>query len=142
MARKSEEMGTVKFNSDKIRINRPVAETYAFLSDLNNFEKMMPDQVINWQSTIDHCTFTIKNMATIGLKVEKKMPNQQVSLASDGKVPFDFELNCKLKTLSESSTEVFIELNADLSPMFKMMASNPLRNLVNIMAKKLGEELG
>ena len=142
MAGKSEEMGTVKFNSDKIRINRPVAETYAFLSDLNNFEKMMPDQVINWQSTIDHCTFTIKNMATIGLKVEKKMPNQQVSLASDGKVPFDFELNCKLKTLSESSTEVFIELNADLSPMFKMMASNPLRNLVNIMAKKLGEELG
>ena len=134
-------MGKVTFTSETTRIKRPSDEVYAFLSDLNHFEHMMPEQVINWQSTTDHCTFTIKKLATLGLRIDNRIPGQQVLVVSDGKAPFDFNLSCNLNPTSASSTEVIFEITADLSPMFKMMVSNPLSNLVNIMAGKLKEEM-
>ena len=134
-------MGKVTFTSETTRIERPSDDIYSFLADLNHFEHMMPEQVINWQSTADHCTFTIKNLADLGLKIENRVPGQQVLVVSDGKAPFDFKLSCNLTASSEISTEVIFEITADLSPMFKMMVSNPLSNLVNIMAGKLKEEM-
>jgi hypothetical protein len=80
-------------------------------------------------------------MASIGLRVSERDPSKGITVISDGKVPFTFELRSLIENQDINSTAVKIDLEADLSPMIKMMASNPLQNLVNIMAKKLKEEL-
>ncbi|HEY0899586.1 MAG TPA: SRPBCC family protein, partial [Sphingobacteriaceae bacterium] len=37
----------------KTVIAKPVADVYSFLSDINNHEQLMPENVSNWSSTHD-----------------------------------------------------------------------------------------
>ena len=46
----------MKIESDKSEINKPSSEVYNFLTDFNNFQKLMPPQVTNWKSTADECS--------------------------------------------------------------------------------------
>jgi carbon monoxide dehydrogenase subunit G len=129
-------MGQVTFTSQPELIHKPVEEVYDFLADLNHFEVMMPDQVVQWESTADTCAFTIKNLAKIELKIKERIPVSKILVESTGDTPLDLELAALIEDKSGNS-QVTLELDVDLSPMLKMMASGPLQNLVNIMNSKL-----
>jgi len=127
-----------RLDSDPVTVNKPPAEVFSFLSDFNNFQSLMPEQVVDWQSTPDECSFTIKGMATLGMKIVEKTPNQLVKITSSGNVPFSFFLLCDIKEKGPGS-EVQLAFDADLNPMLKMMASKPLTNFLNMLAGKLKE---
>src|SRR5436190_23441561 len=86
-----------RLESESTSINRKPAEVFAFLSDFNNFQTLMPEQVVDWQSTPGECSFTIKGMATLGMKMLEKNPYQLVKITSHGKVPFNFFLRCEIQ---------------------------------------------
>ena len=96
----------------------------------------MPEQVVDWQSTPDECSFTIKGMATLGMKMVEKTPDNFIRITSHGKVPFGFFLLCNIDNAAGGSN-VQLAFDADLNPMLKMMASKPLTNFLNILAGKL-----
>lgn len=124
--------------SDTVSVQKPASEIYAFLSNFNNFQKLMPDQVANWQSTEDECSFTIAGMASLGMKIKDKTPNSLVSAVRHGKAPFDFELKCQIQE-KDGASDVQLLFDADLNPMLKMMAERPLTNFLNMLAGKLKE---
>ncbi|MCD6661576.1 MAG: hypothetical protein LT105_15550 [Lentimicrobium sp.] len=125
------------FNSNEVSIAKSDGFVYDFLSDFRNFEKLMPEQITNWSSDGESCSFTIQNMATLGMKFRTKTPNSLLDIESDGKSPFPFTLTCNIKAKEADHCITALHLNADLSPMLMMMASRPLSNFVNILAEKL-----
>lgn len=125
-----------RIESEKTVVEKPADAIFNFLTNFNNFQKLMPEQVTNWQSTEDTCSFTISGMASLGMKIVEKYPNTLIKIAKDGKAPFDFTLDIQLKDLGTSS-EVQIAFNAELNPMLKMMAVKPLTNFLNLLAGKL-----
>lgn len=127
------------FNSEEVTIHRSDKYIFEFLSDFNNFESLMPPQVSDWQSDSEHCSFSIQNMATLGMRFQKKEPYNHIIIVSEGKSPFNFDLQCFLQPADVESTIVKLQLNADLNMMLKMMASKPLSNFINILAHKLKE---
>lgn len=129
----------MKIESDKSEINKSTAEVFSFLSNFNNFQKLMPPQVTNWQSTESECTFTISGMATIGMKIVEKVPNSLIKISSNGKVPFYFFLNVVLteNSLAQCTGQLIFE--SDLNPMMQMMVEKPLRNFFNLLAGKMKE---
>lgn len=127
-----------RIESDKVIVKKTQAEIYNFLSNFNNFQKLMPEQVTNWQSTEDECSFTIAGMASLGMKIIEKTPNSQIKVTRNGKAPFDFNLDCAIKDLSKNC-EVQLAFDADLNPMLKMMAVKPLTNFLNLIVHKLNE---
>ena len=127
------------FTSEKITINRSPEDLFVFLSDFNNFEKLMPEQVINWQATKENCSFTIKGMADLAMKMGQQTEFSVVTYISDGNKPFAFDLNTYFSAVDTDKTETQIILNADLNPMLKMMAGRPLKNFVNLLVNKLKE---
>jgi carbon monoxide dehydrogenase subunit G len=133
-------MGKVNFKSPEKSLMAPLARVYDFISDLNNFETLMPEQVINWKSSPEECSFDIKGMAHINLGISEKIPEKLVKISSREGTPIDFVLSCQIEGLENGDTRAFIELDAQLSTMLKLMASGPLQNLVNIMAGKLEDE--
>jgi hypothetical protein len=127
----------VTFRSEKVAIGRTDVFVFDFLSDFNNFRKLMPPQVTDWKSDGESCSFNIQNMATLGMRFKEKNPHQHLFIQSDGKVPFDFDLQCFIDKVNEHACSAVLEFNADLSPMLKMIAQKPLENFINILAQQL-----
>ena len=125
-----------RLESETLRIHKPPGEVFSFLSDFNNFQLIMPEQVVDWESTTDTCSFTIKGMATLGMKMEERKPDNYIRISSNGKVPFDFLLYCHING-NENASKVQMAFDANLNPMLKMMASKPLTNFLNLMVGKL-----
>ena len=122
-------------------INKDIVSVYNFLTDFNNFQSLMPDQITNWQSDVDSCSFTIQGMASIKLAFSEKVPHTLIKLVPEGKVPFSFGLTIKLSG-QDNSTIAKVDVDANLNPMMAMMAKRPLENLVNVMAGNINEAIG
>lgn len=128
-----------EFKSNTLSIDKPALNLFSFLSDFNNFEKLMPEQVINWKSTTNNCSFTIKGMADMAMFMKEKLEPTLVVYASEGSSKISFNLKFIIAEKSDSQSEITTILEADLNPMLKMMASRPLQNFVNIITEKLKE---
>ena len=128
--------------SEKVIVNNTSEKIYNFLYDFNNFSKLMPEQVINWKSTTDECSFTIKGMIDICLQMGEKTPYSKIVYKSGKSFSLDFNMICAINKIDDSKCETQILFEADLNPMIRMMVENPLQNFVNILVKKLGELAG
>lgn len=134
----------MNFTSKPVTLNASQKKVYEFLADFNNFEKLMPEQVTNWQSDKETCSFTIEGMADIKLKYTTKNPYGTIKVEPDGKSPinFDLEVNLEVSSLDEQKTTGTITVNAALNPMLAMVAKRPLENLVDVMSEKLNGVFG
>jgi hypothetical protein len=101
----------------------------------------MPEQVGNWKSTGDTCSFVISGMGSLALKMTERIPNSKLRIVPDTgtKIPFTFELVCLLNATSETETETEFIFEHEMPPMISMMASRPLQNMVDIFGQKLKE---
>jgi carbon monoxide dehydrogenase subunit G len=120
------------------QINRKAEEIFTFLSDFRNFETIMPEEVKNWQAKVENCSFEVGGMA-IELRIVEIKSASYLKIDSEGKTPFSFTLHTRLTYITNSSTEIGFEIDADVNPMLSMMIKRPLENLVNMMNKKLKE---
>ena len=127
-----------RLSSDTVTCPKNPETIFGFLSDFNNFQRLMPDQVTNWQSTSDSCSFTIAGMATLGMRIQEKTPHSSIKVVRDGKAPFDFNLTCTIAP-NGTGSDVQLLFDADLNPMLKMMAERPLTNFLNLLAHKMKE---
>ncbi len=124
-----------------VLINKATNEVYAFLSDLNHHQQLMPDNIYNWSSTADEAKFTIQNMAKLTIKINSRIENQEISAVPSEEAPFDLELKWTLKDLGNGSTEAKHTISAELNMMMKMLASGPLQKLADHQTVRLKEIL-
>jgi len=122
------------------KINKDIVTVYNFLINFNNFKTLMPDQITNWESDIEWCSFTIQGMASVKLTFADKVPHTLIKLVPVGKVPFSFGLNISLSEQGEN-TVAKVEVDANINPMMAMIAKRPLENLVNVMAGNINEAI-
>lgn len=125
-----------------VEINKPVSEVYNFLSDMNNHEQLMPDNIVNWTSTADETRFTIKNMAKLSLRISERLENKELVSVPIEEAPFPLTLRWQFEPTSENSTNATFIIEAGLNMMMKMMASGPLQKLVDYQVNRLKEVLG
>jgi carbon monoxide dehydrogenase subunit G len=130
-------MLTIKTENKLIAASQ--SELFEFLSNISNLEKLMPEQVINWRSDGDLCTFTIKGMADIGLKISERVPNSDVNMQTHGKVPFPFVLNVHLIEIDDKQSEASIFFEGDMNSFLKMMAEKPLTNFCKLLLEGLAK---
>lgn len=63
---------------NSIDITKPIEDVYQFLSDMNNHEQLMPENIYNWTSTVDEAQFTIQNMAKLSLRISERLENKEL----------------------------------------------------------------
>ena len=125
------------FESKRVALKTSAENVFVSLSDMSNLGKFMPKDITNWQATVDTCSFTIQNMTTLGMRITERVPFERIDVTSEGKTPFNFTLCLMLYPQSLQQSEACFILKADLNPVFSMMASKPLQNLVDLMAENL-----
>lgn len=126
--------------SNKKQITASAETIFAFLSDFNNLEELMPSKVVNWSSTLTSCAFTIEGMAHLNMAFGKNIENEKIEMISKGKNPFDYDLSTNITKVDDTKCEVNIVFNADMNAMMAMMAKKPLQNFVDILVERLQEK--
>ena len=127
------------FKSNWAKNPRTEKELFEYVGDMNNMPPILPEQVVDITADYDNLAFTIKGMGSIALCVTKREPNKLIQLSPVGKTPFQFVLNIYIRNTPESKSECYFEIDAQLNPLMQMMASRPLQNLVDMMAKRFCE---
>ncbi len=123
------------FKSPKVTVNKSSEELFNKIGDLNNLKQIMPTSVNNFQSTQTTCSFTMEGMPQINLEITKRIPFSKITLsAKNSQIPFS--LDCIISA-KEDKCEAFLEINAKLNFMTKMMVEKPLNNFLNLLSSKL-----
>ena len=115
----------------KVLINKPINEVFEFLSDLNNHQQLMPENIYNWSSTKDEARFTIQNMAKLAIKISSITENKEIIATPTEEAPFALELKWTLNDDGNGQTEAVHAISADLNMMMKMIVTGPLQKLVD-----------
>ena len=113
---------------------------FEFLEDFKNFNSILPhDKVENFKFTQSQCSFHIKGITPMTVKLVEKKQHEFILFTSDGLAKFNFKL--KVHFIGEALKNGYckVELTGDLNPIIKKMAENALRQLVNTMALKLSQ---
>ena len=126
----------MEIKGKSVIINSEPSKVFNFLADFNNFESLMPDQVKEWESDNESCSFKISGIGKIKMKFTKKEEPSTIVMGPSGKAPLNFSLIINLK---EDNGKTIAEgnISADLNPMLAMMAKRPLENLINDITNKL-----
>ena len=120
----------------KIQANQE--RVYELISDFSNLGNYVPhDQVNDFKSDTDSCSFSIDKMGQFGMKIIEREPTKTVKIANDESVPFKFNLWIQLKEVDSDDTRVKVTLKAELNPMLKMVAKKPLTQFVDKLVDRL-----
>ena len=113
---------------------------YEFLNDFKNFSTILPeDKVSDFKYSESECSFNIKGITPMTIKVAEKAPYESILFSSDGLAKFNFSLKVQFVGEADAPGECKIDLLGDLNPFIKTMAEKPLGNLVNTMSLKLSQ---
>lgn len=128
----------VKIESKKVEIKRNVEFVYEYLADFTHFSMVANDKIENFKATQDRCSFTIKGMTDMGLKIISRLPNESITISNDTDVPSSMPLNFliifEFERVEPYVTKVIVKMELNANPMIAMMVKKPLEKFVNSLA--------
>lgn len=111
---------------------------FDFLGDFKNFASILPeDKVENFTYAGDQCSFSIRGITPMTIKLVDKQPHRFILFSSEGLAKFNFSLKADFEGTAEAAGKCCIHLSGDLNPIILSMARKPLEGLANTMALKL-----
>jgi hypothetical protein len=117
-----------------------IKHLFDFLSDFKNFKSILPeDKVENFQCSDTECSFNIKGITAMTIKITDRKENEFILFSSEGLAKFNFSLKAVFSGNALQTGQCKVELFGDLNPFIKTMAEKPLSNLVNTMSLKLAQ---
>jgi ribosome-associated toxin RatA of RatAB toxin-antitoxin module len=127
----------MKLESPKVTVEKSAAYLYEALSDVKNFEKLMPDNIAKFEVLGDDIfNFGLKGMPEIKLRLKEGVTNSKVNLAAaSDKLPFT--LTADLDSVSENSTAVQLNFEGDFNPMMAMMIKGPITKFIETLAQNM-----
>lgn len=127
----------MNLESPKVSIPKSPQEVFDFLSDVKNFEGLMPENISKFEVISDDSfLFALKGMPEIMLKKKEVVPPNKIVLgAAGGKI--DFSLTAVIDGNSESSSDVQLLFNGDFNPMISMMIKGPIGKFIETLANNM-----
>ena len=121
----------------KRTVKKSQAAVFEFLTDLKNFEQLMPDSIAKFEVlNEDRFLFQLKGMPEIVLERKEQTPNSQIILgAASEKLPFT--LTADILELDTSETEVILSFTGEFNAMMAMMIKNPITNFMGTLSENL-----
>ncbi|MBQ4916171.1 SRPBCC family protein [Maribacter sp. MMG018] len=121
----------------KTTVSKSSQETFEFLSDLANFEKLMPDNIDKFEVINENrFLFALKGMPEIVLERKEQTPFSKLVLgAASDKLPFT--LTADITELEATKSEVVLSFSGEFNAMMAMMIKKPITNFINALSNKL-----
>ncbi|MDP3312174.1 SRPBCC family protein [Lutibacter sp.] len=124
----------MNLESKKTIINKSQKEFFEFLSNLENFEQLMPSNIDKFEVDGDSFKFSLKGMPEIRLVVKGKNEFNKIVLgAASSKL--NFTLTANIIAISDSTCESQLLFDGDFNPMMAMMVKSPLQKFIDNLSE-------
>jgi len=127
----------MNLDSPKISVKKTPLEVFNFLSDIKNFESLMPENISKFEVLEDDkFLFALKGMPEIILKKKEVVPPNKIVLgAAGGKL--DFSLIANIANADTDSSDVQLQFNGDFNPMMAMMIKGPISKFIETLVTSI-----
>lgn len=122
--------------SPKITVQKSNQEIFDFLSNVENFGKIMPENIDKFEANDDSFIFALKGMPEIKLRLKEVVPGEKIVLGSASeKLPFSLTADISQKEANSSDVQLLFEGN--FNPMMAMMVKSPLQKFINTLISNI-----
>ena len=123
--------------SPAVTVQKPAQYIFDALSDVKNFEKLMPDNIAKFEVTGEESfIFALKGMPEIKLKMkEKQAPNKLLLGAASDKLPFTLTGN--IKEVGAEASEIQLHFDGEFNAMMAMMIKGPITKFIETLANNM-----
>lgn len=127
----------MNLESKKVTVNKSAEELCLFLSDVKNFEQLMPENISKFEIIRENAfVFALKGMPEIALELkESLLPNKVVLGAISDKLPFTLTANIGALDSNTSSAQLHFEGN--FNAMMAMMIKGPINNFLETLSSNM-----
>ena len=127
----------MNLESPKVAVSKSAQELFDLLTDVRNFEKLMPDNIAKFEVIGDDAfIFGLKGMPEIKLKMKEKVaPNKVVLVAASDKLPFT--LTASIDAVSDNNSDVKLDFVGEFNPMMAMMIKGPIGKFIETLATNM-----
>jgi len=115
---------------------------YAFVSDFNNLDELVPpDKIQNWKSSSDSCHFDVTGIGSLGMQIIEKEPYKLVKVETYQSSPMGVTLWIQIKQVNAGDSRIRLTAQANMNPLMKGLVSKYLQQGMDAMVDKLAEYL-
>jgi carbon monoxide dehydrogenase subunit G len=126
----------MNISGTKVVVNKSQKETFKFLSDLKNFEQLMPASIQKFEVDGDSFIFGLKGMPEIRLVLKESTEFSNITLgAASSKL--SFELVANIDEIDEAYSKVQLDFNGEFNMMMAMMVKKPLTSFIETLTDNL-----
>ena len=129
----------MNLESPKVNVEKSAQELFDLLTEMQNFEKLMPENIAKFEVIGDDSfLFGLKGMPEIQLKLKEQVaPNKIVLGAATDKVPFTLITN--IEPISASSCSLKFDFEGSFNPMMAMMVKGPISKFIETLATNMSK---
>ena len=127
----------MNLESPKTSVEKSAEYIFNALSDIKNFEKLIPENIAKFEVIDENCfEFGLKGMPEIKLVKKSSTPNSEIILgAASSKLPFT--LTAKIDAISENVTEVQLFFEGEFNAMMAMMVKGPITKFIETLSSNM-----
>jgi carbon monoxide dehydrogenase subunit G len=131
----------MNLESPKVTIQKSAKDVFDFLSDVRNFESLMPENISKFEMLKeDTFLFALKGMPEIVLKKKEAIAPNKIVLGADGG-KLDFSLTGNISEIDTDKSDVQLSFVGDFNPMMAMMIKGPIGKFIETLATKIPNSL-
>ena len=127
----------MNLESPKVTVEKSAEYLFNALTDVKNFEKLMPENIAKFEVLGDDIfNFGLKGMPEIKLRLKEGIPCSKVVLnAASDKLPFSLVAN--INAVSENASNVKLDFEGEFNPMMAMMIKGPITKFLETLASNM-----
>ncbi|MAH20892.1 MAG: orotate phosphoribosyltransferase [Flavobacteriaceae bacterium] len=131
----------MNLESPKISLSKSADEIFDFLSNVKNFEELMPENISKFHLLEkDKFIFALTGMPEIILQKKiEEAPNRIVLGAAGGKL--DFTLKANITSIEANKTEVQLSFTGNFNPMMAMMIKGPISKFIETLVTNIPKSI-
>ena len=129
----------MNLESSTVTVQKKPEEVYHFLTNVENFEQLMPESKQKFEMLNDtRFLFQLKGMPEIVLEKKDSTEFSTVVLgAASDKLPFTLTANIEEESTETSKVQLIFD--GEFNAMMAMMIKKPLQNFINTLSENISK---
>ena len=129
----------MNLESPKVTVQKSSQDIFEYLSNVSNFEQLMPENIDKFEAGEESFLFALKGMPEIELKLQEVEAPKKIVLGSANE-KFPFSLTADIEDNSDSSSKVQLLFDGKFNPMVAMMVKKPLQKFIDTLIGNIEQQ--